>query len=52
MIREKVRDLPSGYAMIVVLLAVQIILGYATFVAIRAQSVWGTIAAILATILS
>jgi regulator of protease activity HflC (stomatin/prohibitin superfamily) len=50
MIREKVRELPSGYRMIVVLLAVQIILGYATFVAIRAQSVWGTIAAILATI--
>ncbi|MEE9596262.1 MAG: hypothetical protein V3V96_05740, partial [Acidiferrobacterales bacterium] len=50
MIREKVRDLPSGYPMIVLLLAVQLILGYATFAAIRAQTVWGTIAAILATI--
>ncbi len=49
MIREKVRALPSGYPMIVVLLAVQLMLGYATFAAIRAQSVWGTIAAILAT---
>jgi SPFH domain / Band 7 family len=49
MIREKVRDLPSGYPMIAVLLAVQLTLGYATFVAIRAQSVWGTIAAVLAT---
>ena len=49
MIREKVRDLPSGYPMIALLLAVQLTLGYATFVAIRAQSVWGTIAAFLAT---
>lgn len=49
MIREKVRDLPSGYAVIAVLLAVQLTLGYATFVAIRAQSVWGIIAAFLAT---
>ncbi len=50
MIREKVRELPSGYPVIAILLAVQLTLGYATFVAIRAQSVWGTIAAILATI--
>ncbi len=49
MIREKVRDLPSGYPMIALLLAVQLTLGYATFVAIHAQSVWGTIAAVLAT---
>jgi len=49
MIREKVRDLPSGYPVIAVLLAVQLTLGYATFVAIRAQSVWGIIAAFLAT---
>ncbi len=49
MIREKVRDLPSGYPVIAILLAVQLTLGYATFVAIRAQSVWGIIAAFLAT---
>jgi regulator of protease activity HflC (stomatin/prohibitin superfamily) len=49
MMREKVRDLPSGYPIIVVLLALQLILGYAIFVAIRAQSVWGIIAAFLAT---
>ena len=49
MIREKVRDLPSGYTMIALLLAVQLTLGYATFAAIRAQSIWGIIAAFLAT---
>ncbi len=49
MIREKVRDLPSGYPVIAILLAVQLTLGYATFVAIRVQSVWGIIAAFLAT---
>lgn len=50
MIREKVRAVTSGYPMIAVLLLAQIAFGYAFYAAIVAQSVWGTIGAVLATL--
>ncbi|MFQ6004680.1 MAG: SPFH domain-containing protein [Woeseia sp.] len=48
MIREGVRKVTSGYPMIALLLVLQVLTGYAFFVAIRAQSVWGSIGAVLA----
>jgi len=50
MIREKVREVSSGYLMIVLLLVVQIIFAYAAVISIRGQSVWGAIGTILASV--
>lgn len=48
MIREQVRKVASGYPMIALLLVLQVVTGYAFFVAIRAQSAWGSVGAVLA----
>ncbi|MFQ5547454.1 MAG: SPFH domain-containing protein [Woeseia sp.] len=48
MIRERVRKVASGYPMIALLLVLQVLTGYAFFLAIRAQSPWGSIGAVLA----
>ncbi len=50
MIREQVRQVPSGYVMLVVLTVLQLGFGYAVFLAIRAQAVPGIIGAILASV--
>jgi len=50
MIREKVREVSSGYLMILVLLVAQIVFAYAAVVEIRGQSIWGVIGAVLASI--
>jgi regulator of protease activity HflC (stomatin/prohibitin superfamily) len=50
MIREKVREVASGYPMIGVLFVAQITFGYAFYAAIRAHSVTGTVTSVLATI--
>ncbi len=47
MIREEIKTVSSGYLMIVVLLLAQSLAGYSVFVAIRAQSIVGVVAAIL-----
>jgi regulator of protease activity HflC (stomatin/prohibitin superfamily) len=47
MIREETRTVSSGYLMIVLLLAAQIVAGYAIFVALRAMSIGGLIPSIL-----
>ena len=49
MIREKVRKAQSGYLMIVVLLVAQIALAYLCFLGIRATSIPGFLAALLAS---
>ncbi len=51
MIHEKARRALSGYLMLLVLATAQLGLVYATFAAIRVQSVGGLIAAVLATII-
>ena len=51
MIREKIKTVWSGYLMIVVLAAAQGAFAYAFFVAIRAMSIGGLIAAVLASII-
>jgi len=51
MINEKKRDVPSGYLMLVVLLVAQLGLGYLVFLAVRAQSIGGLIAAVLASVI-
>lgn len=48
MIREKAREVSSGYLMIVVLLLAQGVFAYAALVALRAVSIWGIIGALLA----
>lgn len=50
MIREKVREVPSGYLMILMLLVAQAISIYAMVSAIASQSIWGTVAAVLANL--
>ena len=47
MIREKVREVSSGYLMIFVLLLAQGVSVYAAYVAFSAESPWGAISAIL-----
>jgi regulator of protease activity HflC (stomatin/prohibitin superfamily) len=47
MTREVVRKVPSGYGMIVVLALAQLLSAYAVFLAARAQSISGLIAAVL-----
>ncbi len=51
MMQEKRRTAPSGYLMLVVLAVAQIGFGYAIFVALRAMSIGGLVAAILAFII-
>ena len=51
MIREQVRQVPSGYVMLVVLTVLQLGFGYGVFLAIRAQAVPSIIGAILASVL-
>jgi len=48
MIREEVRTVSSGYLMIAVLLVAQLTTGYMLFAALRAMSVIGIIAAVIA----
>ena len=50
MIREKVRDVSSGYLMIAALLIAQAVAVYAMIVSISTQSIWGTVGAVLANI--
>ena len=49
--REIIKKVPSGYLMLVLLLAGQLVFGYTMFLALRGQSVAGMILAILATII-
>lgn len=51
MIREETKKVSSGYLMLVVLAAAQLALGYALFLALRAFSIGGLIAAALASVL-
>lgn len=51
MIREETKKVSSGYLMVVVLAAAQLALGYALFLALRAFSIGGLIAAALASVL-
>lgn len=51
MIREETKKVSSGYLMLVVLAAAQLALGYALFLALRAFSIGGLIAAGLASVL-
>lgn len=51
MIREIEKKVPSGYGMIVLLLVAQLLSFYAVFLAIRAQSGAGVIAAIILSVL-
>ncbi len=51
MTREVVRKVPSGYGMIVVLALAQLLSAYAVFLAARAQSISGLIAAVLLAVL-
>lgn len=50
MIREEVRKAQSGYIMIVALLVAQGVAIYAMVSAISAQSIWGTVGAVLANL--
>ena len=47
MIREQVRTVSSGYLMIAILLLGQLAAGYGVFLAVRAQSIGGTLLAIV-----
>lgn len=49
--RETVRDVPSGYLMLVVLAVTQLAFAYTILVAVRAQSVVGLVLAILANVI-
>lgn len=51
MIQEKVRTVPSGYLMLVVLTVLQLGFGYSILLAARAMSIPGLIGAILASII-
>ncbi len=51
MIREKKRNIPSGYLMIVVLLTAQIGLGYVVVTAFHAQAIASFLVAIIASVL-
>lgn len=50
MIREQSRKVPSGYLMLVVLAVAQLLLAYAIFQAILAQSPFATIVAVIASV--
>ena len=50
MIREKIRKVPSGYLMIVVLFLIQALALYLTFLAVRAESIPGLVGAVLVNV--
>ena len=50
MIHEQKRTVSSGYLMIVVLLAAQLLFGYAIYIALRSMSIGGLIAAFVASV--